>query len=117
MHPLVLSLFEQRPDPPLVIDHAAQAPEVRQHRADHAGYGSHSFENDGAVTVALGEKRVGAEAQESREPECKAIREPAWRVMHRRNRIRHSSASCRIGREYRIHHCHNPVSALPRRFL
>ena len=62
MHPLILGLFQQRANPAVVVYHAAQASEVCDRCANHAGNGGHRFENDCPVAVALGKEHVGADA-------------------------------------------------------
>ena len=78
VHALVLGLVHQRPDPALVVAHAAQAVQVDQRRADHAGHRGDGLQHDRAVAVALGEEGVGEEAQAAVMP--KATRSDQSRV-------------------------------------
>src|SRR3546814_2445647 len=57
VHALVLGLFHQRADPALIVAHPAQALEMGQRRADHAGHRRDGLQHDRAVAVALGEER------------------------------------------------------------
>jgi hypothetical protein len=57
VHAFVFGLLHQGADPTIVIDHPAQAPQVRERGADHAGYGGHGFQDDRAVAILLGRCR------------------------------------------------------------
>ena len=74
MHALVLRLVHQGADPALVVAHPAQALQVVDGRADHAGNGRDGLQHDRAMPVALGEEGVGAEAQRLGEAISDAVR-------------------------------------------
>ena len=63
VHALVLGFLHQRADPAVVVAHPAQATQVDQRGADHAGDRGDGFQHDRPVAVALGEEGVGQEAQ------------------------------------------------------
>ena len=63
VHALILGFLHQDPDPPIVVAHAAQTAQMRHRGADLAGDRRNDFENDGAVTVALGDEGIGNGAQ------------------------------------------------------
>ena len=73
MHTLVFGLFHERADPALIIDHAAQAREVRDRCTDHPRHCCHRFQNNGAMTVAFGKKGVCAKPEHFREAQRKPI--------------------------------------------
>ena len=75
MHALVLGLVHQRLDPAVVVAHPAQALQVVERGADHAGHGRDRLQHHGAVAVALGEEGVGEEAQQLDEAEGDAVRQ------------------------------------------
>ena len=55
-----------------------------KHRPDHSGDRSDGFENDRPMTVALGEKGVGAKPQQLGEAERETVREAKRLVMNQR---------------------------------
>jgi hypothetical protein len=56
VHSLVLGLVQKLADPAFVFADVAQGFEVLEEATHHARYGSHGFQNDGAVAVAFGKK-------------------------------------------------------------
>jgi hypothetical protein len=67
---------------PFVVAHPAQAAQVDERSADHAGYGCDGFQHDRAVAIPLGKKSVGQEAQTARDAEGDAIGPVSGRVVN-----------------------------------
>ena len=73
VHAFILRLIQQRPDPSVIVLHAAQALEVVQHPADHARHRRNRFQHDGAVAVALAKEEVRKKSQEAGQRACDPV--------------------------------------------
>jgi hypothetical protein len=82
MHPLVLGLVQQLANPALILADMAHRFEVLQQPSDHARHGSHGFQNDRAMAIALGEKRIGKDAHEFHDTQRDPVVNVARAMVH-----------------------------------
>ena len=108
VHALVFSFVHQRADPASVVFHPAQALQVVEGRADHAGHRGHGLQHHGPMTVAFGEKGVGEQPQEFGHAEREAVRGVARLEMDGQvglRALRQADSGAKRGGRHRTNSC------------
>ena len=71
---LVFRFLHKGPDPAAIVDHQAQAFQVKQGRGNHRGDRRHCLKHDDAMPIAPAQKSASAGVDQLRHTKGKAIR-------------------------------------------